>query len=259
MTLQDLLREPPRYAPNTPWRGLWAVAATAAILIGAQMLAALTFPMLTGMAARELPMRPLGSAGAGSAVSTLLLWLVLTQAAAILLVIGAAHMFNGRPREVLRLGANNVGLGTLLHAVLLMAVTLGSYNAVVYLLWPSNMLDDLQLFAGFIRSDAWLLATLAIGIGAPLMEELLFRGFLQSALAQSALGFWPAAVITTAGWTILHWGYSAVGLTEVFLIGMYFSWLLWKTGSLLPALFCHALYNSGLILVLRFAELPVNH
>jgi membrane protease YdiL (CAAX protease family) len=47
-----------------------------------------------------------------------------------------------------------------------------------------------------------------------------------------------------------------VGLAEVFLIGLYFSWLLWKTGSLLPALFCHALYNSGLMLVLRFAELP---
>ena len=56
---------------------------------------------------------------------------------------------------------------------------------------------------------------------------------------------------------MLHWGYSAAGMAEVFLIGLYFSWLLWRTGSLFPALVCHALYNSGLVLMLRYAPLPV--
>jgi membrane protease YdiL (CAAX protease family) len=47
-----------------------------------------------------------------------------------------------------------------------------------------------------------------------------------------------------------------MGIIEVFLIGMFFSWLLWRTGSLRVAIFCHAIYNSLVVLVLRFVELP---
>lgn len=257
MTLHELLWGPPRYVASTPWRAMWAVAATALILVASQLVAAAVFPLLTGLTARELPMRPVGSAGADGMVWVLMLWLVLTQAAAVALVLIAAHLFGGRPREVLRLTGDGIGLRTFVYAVLLMAVVLGSYNALIYWVRPSDMLDDLQLYVGFIRSEAWLLAGLAIGVGAPLMEEFLFRGFLQSALTRSRIGFWPGALLATAAWTALHWGYSVVGLAEVFLIGLYFSWLLWRTGSLLPALFCHALYNSGLMLVLRWAQLPV--
>ena len=42
----------------------------------------------------------------------------------------------------------------------------------------------------------------------------------------------------------MHAGYSLVGILEVFLIGMFFSWLLWRTGSLRVAIVCHAVYNS---------------
>jgi membrane protease YdiL (CAAX protease family) len=51
-------------------------------------------------------------------------------------------------------------------------------------------------------------------------------------------------------------GYSLAGVIEVFLIGIYFSWLLWRTGSLRVALFCHALYNSLIVLVLLNVPLP---
>ena len=54
----------------------------------------------------------------------------------------------------------------------------------------------------------------------------------------------------------MHYGYTAMGLTEVFLIGLLFAWLLWRTGSLRVAIFCHALYNSVIVLVLRYVPLP---
>jgi membrane protease YdiL (CAAX protease family) len=54
----------------------------------------------------------------------------------------------------------------------------------------------------------------------------------------------------------LHAGYSAVGLVEVFSIGLIFSWLLWRTGSLWVPIFCHAVYNILVVLVLRLADLP---
>lgn len=241
MRLQDLLWGAPRYVANTPWGALWAAGMVATILVAAQGVAAL---VLSALPTKD------------DVNSAILLGLVAAQTAAVSLVVLASRLFGGRLCEVLRLSLRDVDFRTLAHAVLLMAAVLIPFNAAVYLLWPSNMWDDLQVFAGLIRSSNWWLAALAIGAGAPLMEELLFRGFLQSALAQSRIGFWPAALLTTLAWALLHWGYSAVGLAEVFLIGVYFSWLLWKTGSLLPALFCHALYNSLLVLVLRFVPLP---
>ena len=37
----------------------------------------------------------------------------------------------------------------------------------------------------------------------------------------------------------------------MFLIGLFFSWLLWRTGSLRVPIFCHALYNTLIVVVLR--------
>jgi membrane protease YdiL (CAAX protease family) len=94
-----------------------------------------------------------------------------------------------------------------------------------------------------------------VGLGAPLSEELLFRGFLLSALTRP-LGFWGAALLANAPWTALHWGYSSVGLTQVFVIGLFFSWLLWRTGSLRVPILCHAAFNGLVLLVLRYVDLP---
>lgn len=243
MPLNDLLRGPPRFVAATPWRARWAIAATIAIFFAGQLVAA----AVAGSAAEWIIESP---------QTALLLWLIVSQAAMVLLVVVAAGFFGGKRPEVLQLRPVQQAPWLIGSALLAMVAILGLLNGLLYGLMGHDAMADLRPHLELIRSDRWLLAALAIGVGAPLMEELTFRGFLQSALAQR-LGFWPAALLTTAGWTLLHWGYSAAGLAEVFLIGLYFSWLLWRTGSLIPAIVCHALYNSGLVLVLRFAPLPV--
>jgi membrane protease YdiL (CAAX protease family) len=243
MPLNDLLRGPPRYVASTPWRASWAIAATIAIFFAGQLVAA----VVAGSAAVWIVASP---------QTALLLWLIVSQAAMVLLAVAAAGLFGGQREAVLQLYPVQQAPWLVGVAFLAMLVILGLLNALLYGLMGHDAMADLRPHLEIIRSDTWLLAALAIGIGAPLMEELTFRGFLQSALAQR-LGFWPAALLSTAAWTLLHWGYSAAGMAEVFLIGLYFSWLLWRTGSLWPALICHALYNSGLVLVLRFAPLPV--
>lgn len=243
MSLGELLYGPPRYVASTPWQARWAIAATIAIFFAGQLVAA----ALAGSMADWIFEAPqIG----------LLLWLIVSQAAMVLLVVIAAGLLGGRRSEVLQLHPVARAPGLIGSAFVVMIAILGLLNALLYGLMGHDVMADLRPHLELIRSETWLLAALAIGIGAPLMEELTFRGFLQSALAKR-LGFWPAAIATTAAWTLLHWGYSAAGLAEVFLIGLYFSWLLWRTGSLIPALVCHALYNSGLVLVLRFAPLPV--
>jgi uncharacterized protein len=128
----------------------------------------------------------------------------------------------------------------------------GVYNALLYFAVGHDPLTDLWPFAPLIGGRWWWVALIVIGFGAPLSEEILFRGFLLSAFRRASLGFWPSAIITTALWTILHFSYSIIGLVEVFIVGMVFSAMVRWTGSLRPALFCHAAYNAGLVLGLRW-------
>ena len=111
-------------------------------------------------------------------------------------------------------------------------------------------LFDLKVFKEMLSGNTALLALLVIGVGAPLSEELLFRGFLFSGLAKSRLGLIGTSILTAVLWTALHFGYSVFGLIEVLAIGLYFSWLLVKTGSLWVTIFCHAVYNTVVGLVL---------
>lgn len=245
MPLSELLHGPARYIAATPWRARWAIAATLAIFFAGQLVAA----AVVGTGA--------GSGwGAERVPVTLMLWLLVSQMAMVALVVVAAGLFGGRRQEVLQLRPMEHSPWLIGSAIIAMALLLGGLNAILYWLTNNDVMADLRPHLELIQSDAWPLAALAIGAGAPLMEELTFRGFLQSALAQR-LGFWPAALITTAAWTLLHWGYSVAGMIEVFAIGLYFSWLLWRTGSLWPALICHSFYNASLVLLLRFAPLPM--
>jgi len=117
------------------------------------------------------------------------------------------------------------------------------------------MYADLRPFV-HLFGEQWVLALLVVGVGAPLSEELLFRGFLLSALARSRVGFVGGALVTSGLWTALHAGYSLAGIVEVFTIGLFLSWLLWRTGSLRVPIFCHGLYNALIVLVLRHVPLP---
>jgi membrane protease YdiL (CAAX protease family) len=185
-----------------------------------------------------------------SALATLAVW----QAIAVVLTVLASVLFGGRARDVLAL--RSPGAPSLyLKAILLMGVLQVAVSVVQYTLLPQDMYADLRPFVRLF-GEQWVLALLVVGVGAPLSEELLFRGFLLSALARSRLGFAGGAVVTTSLWTALHAGYSVAGILEVFTIGLFFSWLLWRTGSLRIPLFCHALYNSLIVLVLRHVPLP---
>jgi membrane protease YdiL (CAAX protease family) len=181
--------------------------------------------------------------------------LASAQAVVILLVLLAAGLFQGRPAKVLAL-KTVPSATTLGRAFALMALLLAPYNLAVYLLSPESLLADLKLFAELMRSEAAWLVVIVVSLGAPFSEELLFRGFLQPALAQSRIGYFGASLVTTMGWTALHAGYTPAGLIEVFLIGLFFSWLLWHTGSLWAAILCHAAYNTLLLAIIALVSLP---
>lgn len=243
-----LIVGPPRYCAATPWSPLAAFGAT--IVVGGVSIFGAVVAAIGLMAMRGLPFERL----VDDHVSQSLSWLS-QQAIAVGLVMIIAGWFGGRWRSVLSLSAwPSAGTVALAFAGVLAIVL--PLTGLAWLFARETVLKDLALFAPLARSNAWWIYFVVIAVGAPLSEEIAFRGFLQSALAQSRLRFWGGALIATILWTMLHASYSLIGLLEVFCIGLYMSWLLQRTGNLWVPILCHGLYNALVFLVIKFYLFP---
>jgi membrane protease YdiL (CAAX protease family) len=88
---------------------------------------------------------------------------------------------------------------------------------------------------------------------APLFEELAFRGVLYLSLRRH-LGPLPAALVSGGIFSALHF-YSLAGFLATLWSGVVWAWVFERSGSLLPAVAAHAVYNglfvAGLVLVYR--------
>ncbi len=94
----------------------------------------------------------------------------------------------------------------------------------------------------------------AIGIAAPLAEEVFCRGFLYKGLAASRIGPPGAILVTSLLFMILHAGqYDWVDLVQVGLAGLLFGVARARTGSILPPVAMHMGLNFT-SLVLLFIE-----
>ncbi len=102
---------------------------------------------------------------------------------------------------------------------------------------------DLDRAAILHYAALWGLVFLTVGF----FEEFLFRGYTQFTLA-SGVGFWPAAIILSAGFGGAHLmnpGEGPVGALSVFTIAMFFCLTLRRTGSLWFAVGLHAAFDWG--------------
>lgn len=87
------------------------------------------------------------------------------------------------------------------------------------------------------------LEVIAVIVIAPVAEELVFRGFLLRALAESRLGAAGAIVITSAVWASLHFDKSWLGMAATFFTGLAWGWLRWRTQSTVTTIAVHGLNN----------------
>jgi membrane protease YdiL (CAAX protease family) len=78
---------------------------------------------------------------------------------------------------------------------------------------------------------------------APAGEEVMFRGFLFRGWVRSERAVWPAIIVISLLWAILHIQYDWTGMLQIFIIGLFLGWMRWRSGSLLLAFLLHALFN----------------
>jgi len=236
--------------PRTGWPAWAVIPAAVAIFAGASAF---------GFAASIIPWLLAGGFSAPVAappLTVVVAWLGGLQIGLVLLTVLAAGFFSSNRAETLSLRRPRGGWGVLVWALVPMFVVTGFWTAMLMWWRPEVVINDLRAFKEMLQGPTAIPALVVIGIGAPLSEELLFRGFLFSGLAKSRLGVIGTALLTSLLWAALHYGYSLFGLIEVMGIGLYFSWLLLRTGSTWVTIFCHAVYNTVVGLTLYLVSLP---
>ena len=149
--------------------------------------------------------------------------------------------------RILGYGADEVGLNfrrlLVQPAVMLSGIGLGV--AEYYILTPEPMVAELTL-------QSVLLPALILIVFTGFAEEFMFRGVLQRSAGQ-ALGTWWGIIYVSVLFAILHMGFlSWFDVVFVFLVALFFSWLVKKTGSLFGVTLAHGITNVMLFLIMPF-------
>ena len=97
-----------------------------------------------------------------------------------------------------------------------------------------------------IANEPWLFLLVfpSIAIGAPLAEELIFRGQLFSALSRTRLGVSGTTVVTSASWALLHATEPWLSVGVIFILGLAFGWMMYRFGSIWVPMICHGVWNT---------------
>jgi len=108
-----------------------------------------------------------------------------------------------------------------------------------------------------LRRELFALAVLVAVLVGPLVEEVLFRGFVQPGLVRATGSPARGIAVTSVLFAALH-GLSA--FPQIFLLSLLLGWIRERTGSTLLAGLVHALHNGqALLLALllpQLADLP---
>ncbi len=239
----QLFTGPALYEPYSPWGVIGALVATAVATGVAVLVFFAAIAVWSASGASEPDIDEKAAAWASLAHPE---GVALTAGTQIISLV-ALWLFarrGGRTNEVLQLSRPGPGWPTYLIGGLVLVAITGVLEFMMYTASKMDIFADTGWLREGLNSPYWWGTALIAVVLAPLWEELAFRGFLLSALAQTRLGFWGAALIANSLWTLLHWGYSAPGMISVFVAGLILSWLVWRTGSIKTPIAAHAIGNA---------------
>jgi uncharacterized protein len=137
--------------------------------------------------------------------------------------------------------------------LLLMLTQLAAVSLLLLAVPPLRDVEpetNVDFLVGAPLGSLLLFAVLTVTV-APVVEELLFRGVALRGF-MLRMGFWPAAVLSTAFFSLLHVQRMAAGSVFVIVaigtLGLGLCVLTRRTGRLGPAIGVHALYNATVFL-----------
>ena len=121
---------------------------------------------------------------------------------------------------------------------------LAAAGAVIPSTWLQEQMPELPNFAeqefDMILKDRW--GYLAVGLLAPVCEELVFRGAVLRSLLRWAGHHWVAIAISALLFALVH--ANPAQMPHAFVIGLLLGWLYYRTDSVVPGVVYHWVNNS---------------
>ncbi|MBL4832043.1 MAG: CPBP family intramembrane metalloprotease [Aliivibrio sp.] len=106
-----------------------------------------------------------------------------------------------------------------------------------------NFMLEVKAAANSLPMLALVLTTICLV--APISEEVIFRGWLFSKIAQTKLGGTGAIVISSLAFTLVHAQYQQLStLVMVFALGLLLSWVRYKSNNISYTILMHMLFNG---------------
>lgn len=117
-------------------------------------------------------------------------------------------------------------------------------GAIIPSVWLQEHMPELPNLAedafDMIMKDRW--GYVAVGLLAPLAEELVFRGAILRALLQWCSKPWVGIVLSALLFAVAHM--NPAQFPHAFLIGLLLGWMYYRTDSIIPGIVYHWINNS---------------
>lgn len=105
-----------------------------------------------------------------------------------------------------------------------------------------NVRDELGL--GGTSAGTVVITYLLVVFGAAFGEELFFRGIVFAGL-RGSMSLWPAALISSVLWGLLHLSGGNLGVVAILVVfGLFLAWLYERTGTIWAGIVAHGLNNA---------------
>ena len=145
-------------------------------------------------------------------------------------------------------GAMAIGVATALLILPAVAVTAAAGSAIQQAMTgaPVEAIAHDTLRSIATEPGPWsrMLALLAV-VGAPITEEVLYRGLGHELLRRLGASPWTIIVVVSALFALAHWSVVAgPALGGLFVLGLALGWSAERTGTLLAPMIGHAAFNA---------------
>ena len=154
-----------------------------------------------------------------------------------------------------RLRINKISHNTLFSIIIIsigFIIIIDELDRIIYVLFGSpDFLGELVEQLKITSVYNGFLIILTTVIVAPVVEEILFRGFLQKVLEESWEDITKAILVTSLFFALIH--LNPYWIVQIYLLGMLLGYLSWRTNSIIPGIILHGL-NNGFAVALNNVE-----